>query len=172
MKKLELNNLRNMIREVLSNKLVTEVALDPPATEEEKAAAQAELEKEQEEYEARVSRMPGEGDKLSPKEISALSRDFMDRRIAKMRKKQGQAAPPTPTLGDTEALRQRTAQRQAAASGGDTTEKAKAALSSVLLPAVQQISDNNPAAMASIQSMPDAALGSLVKQLMGNTSGV
>ena len=123
MKKLELDNLRNMIREVLSKKLVTEVALDSPAAEEEEA-------------------------------------------------NQGQAAPPAPVLGDTETLRQRTAQRQAAASGGDTTEKAKAALSSVILPAIQQISDNNPAAMLSIQSMSDADLGSLVKQLMANTSEV
>tara|TARA_R100000458_G_C8051218_1_gene98271 strand:+ start:37 stop:405 length:369 start_codon:yes stop_codon:yes gene_type:complete len=122
MKKLELDNLRNMIREVLSKKLVTEVALDSPAAEEET--------------------------------------------------NQGQAAPPAPVLGDTETLRQRTAQRQAAASGGDTTEKAKAALSSVILPAIQQISDNNPAAMLSIQSMSDADLGSLVKQLMANTSEV
>ena len=73
--------------------------LDPPATEEEKKAAQAALEKEQAEWEAKVARMPSEGDKLSPMQIAALSRNSLDMRIADMRKaNQGQAAPASGAL--------------------------------------------------------------------------
>jgi len=117
MKKLELNNLRSMIKKVLRERMDLEEPTEEPYTEE------------------------------PPEE-------------------------PFAALGDTERMRQQTAQRQAATSGGDTTSKAKMALTSVLAPAVKQIAANNPTAMASIQNMPDATLGSIVKQLMGNTPEV